>query len=130
MFPYSNAAHYGLEYELDPDDFDDTSLAEIQREQRHQRENRSGTRRERTMPLLVGLLDASAARMTPDTTIPMYEANELENGGMVQNMDLDELAAKQWSGGGLLNSVANMANSILGAGRHNHAWAYMVLMMR
>ena len=82
------------------------------------------------MPLLVGLLDASAARMTPDTTIPMYEANELENGGMVQNMDLDELAAKQWSGGGLLNSAANMANSILGAGRHNHARAYMVLMMR
>lgn len=108
------------EYELDSDDFDDTSLAEIQREQRHLRESRSGSRRERTTPLLVGLMDASAARRTPDTTIPMYEANDLENGGMFQNLDLDELAAKQWSGGGLLNSVANMANSILGAGKHKH----------
>lgn len=70
------------------------------------------------MPLLVGLLDASSARRTLDTTIPMYEANDLENGGDSLNVDLDELAAKQSSGGGLLNSVSNMANSILGAGKH------------
>ncbi|OJA18237.1 hypothetical protein AZE42_05175 [Rhizopogon vesiculosus] len=104
------------EYELDSDDFDDASLAEIQREQRHLREARSGSRRERTIPLLVGLMDVSTARRTPDTTIPMYEANDLENDVMFRNLDLDELAAKQWSGGGLLNSVSNMANSILGAG--------------
>ncbi|KAJ8589334.1 amino acid transporter [Rhizopogon salebrosus TDB-379] len=105
------------EYDLDSDDFDDTSLAEIQREQRHLREPRahSGSRRERSMPLLVGLMDASAAR-TLDTTIPMYEANDLEDGEGLRNIDLDELAAKQRSGGGLLNSVSNMANSILGAG--------------
>jgi len=48
----------------------------------------------------------------------MYEANDLENGGDSLNVDLDELAAKQSSGGGLLNSVSNMANSILGAGKH------------
>jgi sodium-coupled neutral amino acid transporter 11 len=72
------------------------------------------------MPLLVGLMDASATRRTPDTTIPMYEANDLEDGGGLRNIDLDELAAKQRSGGGLLNSVSNMANSILGAGKYKH----------
>jgi sodium-coupled neutral amino acid transporter 11 len=102
------------EYELDSDDFDDASLADIQREQRRPR----GTpRRERTMPLLVGLMDASAARRTPDTIIPMYEADSMEGGEGLRNVDLDDLAEKQWSGGGLLNSVANMANSILGAGK-------------
>ncbi|KAG2150479.1 amino acid transporter [Suillus clintonianus] len=101
------------EYELDSDDFDDASLADIQREQRR---SRGAPRRERTMPLLVGLMDASAARRTPDTIIPMYEAGNMENREGLRNMDLDDLAEKQWSGGGLLNSVANMANSILGAG--------------
>jgi sodium-coupled neutral amino acid transporter 11 len=100
------------EYELDSDDFDDASLADIQREQRRSR----GARRERTMPLLVGLMDASAARRTPDTIIPMYETDSAGNGEGLRNVDLDNLAEKQWSGGGLLNSVANMANSILGAG--------------
>ncbi|KAG2119523.1 amino acid transporter [Suillus discolor] len=100
------------EYELDSDDFDDASLADIQREQRH---SRGAPRRERTMPLLVGLMDASAARRTPDTVIPMYETDSMDNGAL-RNVDLDDLAEKQWSGGGLLNSVANMANSILGAG--------------
>ncbi|KAG0706109.1 amino acid transporter [Suillus ampliporus] len=101
------------EYELDSDEFDDASLADIQREQRR---SRGAPRRERTMPLLIGLMDASAARRTPDTLIPMYDANNLENEESLRNIDLDDLAAKQWSGGGLLNSVANMANSILGAG--------------
>lgn len=101
------------EYELDSDDFDDASLADIQREQRR---SRGAPRRERTMPLLVGLMDASAARRTPDTIIPMYEADSMEGGEGLRNVDLDDLAEKQWSGGGLLNSVANMANSILGAG--------------
>lgn len=101
------------EYELDSDDFDDASLADIQREQRRPR---GAPRRERTMPLLVGLMDASAARRAPDTIIPMYEADSMEGGEGLRNVDLDNLAEKQWSGGGLLNSVANMANSILGAG--------------
>jgi hypothetical protein len=69
------------------------------------------------MPLLVGLMDASAARRTPDTIIPMYEADSIEGGEGLRNVNLDDLAEKQWSGGGLLNSVANMANSILGAGK-------------
>lgn len=32
------------------------------------------------------------------------------------SINLDELAAKQNAGGGLIDSIANMANSILGAG--------------
>lgn len=78
------------EYELDSDDFDDASLADIQREQRH---SRGAPRRERTMPLLVGLMDASAARRTPDTVIPMYETDSMENGEL-GNVDLDDLAKK------------------------------------
>jgi len=32
-------------------------------------------------------------------------------------VDLDEIAAKRTAGGGLFDSIANMANSILGAGK-------------
>ncbi|KAF8274551.1 AAAP amino acid permease [Lactarius quietus] len=62
------------------------------------------------MPLLVGLLDASAIRRSLD--IPMGE----DGVSACADVDLDELAAKQSSGGGMMNSIANMANSILGAG--------------
>lgn len=62
------------------------------------------------MPLLVGLLDASAIRRSLD--IPMG----VDGVSACDDIDLDELAAKQSSGGGILNSIANMANSILGAG--------------
>ena len=62
------------------------------------------------MPLLVGLLDASAVTRSLD--IPMGVDGVPE----YSDVDLDELAAKQGAGGGMLNSIANMANSILGAG--------------
>ncbi len=66
------------------------------------------------MPLLVGLLDSASARRSQDGTL------QLENRGMFaeyeEPLDLEELAAKQDAGGGLLDSIANMANSILGAG--------------
>jgi sodium-coupled neutral amino acid transporter 11 len=62
------------------------------------------------MPLLVGLLDASSIRRSLD--IPMG----VDGVPAYDDIDLDELAAKQSSGGGMLNSIANMANSILGAG--------------
>ncbi|KAG8213682.1 amino acid transporter [Butyriboletus roseoflavus] len=102
------------EYELDSDDFDDTALAEIERnQQRTSRTSGRGRRGRRPPPLLVGLMDSSAARMTPDTTIPMYESG---NQGSSSSLDLSEVAAKQHAGGGMLDSVANMANSILGAG--------------
>ncbi|KAF8135721.1 amino acid transporter [Boletus edulis] len=99
------------EYELDSDDFDDTTLAEIGRQQRT---SRSGSGRgRRPPPLLVGLLDSSAIQRTPDSTIPMYESGD--QGSSIE-LDLSEVAAKQHAGGGMLDSVANMANSILGAG--------------
>jgi sodium-coupled neutral amino acid transporter 11 len=104
------------EYELDSDDFDDTTLAEIGRQQSHVRPSRSGRRRERPIPLLAGLLDSSASRRTPETTIPMYDS---EIQGSFTDLDLGEVTAKQHAGGGMLDSIANMANSILGAGEHS-----------
>jgi hypothetical protein len=65
------------------------------------------------MPLLVGLLDASAVRRSLD--IPLSE----DGVPAYSEFDLDELVAKQSAGGGMLNSIANMANSILGAGMYN-----------
>ena len=97
-----------IAYELDSDDLDDTAIAQIDAEQQHA----SSVRRQRdqTMPLLIGLADSSAVRRSLDDSIPLAEA--YRNG----EVDLEELAAKQHSGGGMLNSIANMSNSILGAG--------------
>jgi sodium-coupled neutral amino acid transporter 11 len=61
-------------------------------------------------------MDSSVSRRTPDTTIPMYESG---NQSSLSDLDLSEVAAKQHAGGGMLDSVANMANSILGAGKLN-----------
>ncbi|KAF9268878.1 AAAP amino acid permease [Marasmius fiardii PR-910] len=63
------------------------------------------------MPLIVGLFETSARRSL-DAPVPLGE-----NGyDPAVNVDLEELAAKRTAGGGLLDSIANMANSILGAG--------------
>jgi sodium-coupled neutral amino acid transporter 11 len=92
-----------LEYELDSDDIDDETIAQSLEHGTHRG-------REQSMPLLVGLLDASTIRRSLD--IPMVVDGVPAYG----DVDLDELAAKQSSGGGMMNSIANMANSILGAG--------------
>ncbi|KAI8969563.1 AAAP amino acid permease [Trametes punicea] len=60
------------------------------------------------MPLLVGLLDTSAIRRSIDSPEGISEVGP--------RIDLEELAAKRVAGGNILDSVANMANSILGAG--------------
>ncbi|THH05464.1 hypothetical protein EW146_g9895 [Bondarzewia mesenterica] len=101
------------EYELDSDDLDDGSLAQINSEQQT-----SGRQRDQAMPLLVGLLDSSAARRSLDGMIPLGEAGVNGRGdrGTVGDVDLEELAAMQDAGGGMFNSITNMANSILGAG--------------
>lgn len=62
-----------------------------------------------TMPLIVGLLDPTHRSL--DSSLPLHGI-----GGADGNVDLDEIAAKQNAGGGMFDSVANMANSILGAG--------------
>ena len=96
-----------IEFELDSDDLDDDTIAQTN----FDRNSRSSDpNREQSMPLLVGLLDASAVRRSLD--IPMGEDYPPE----YSNVDLEELVAKQGAGGGMLSSVANMANSILGAG--------------
>jgi solute carrier family 38 (sodium-coupled neutral amino acid transporter), member 11 len=68
------------------------------------------------MPLFVGLLD-SATQRAPATTHgislgPSHGLEEGENG----DPDLEELAKQRTAGGGMIDSIANMANSILGAG--------------
>lgn len=107
----STYASRETEYELDPDDLDDGTLAQINSEQRV-----GDRRRDQSMPLLVGLMDASAARRSLEGSIPMGEATSNGSGMTAGDVDLEELAAKQHSGGGMFNSITNMANSILGAG--------------
>lgn len=91
------------EFELDSDVLDEESLAHV--------EGTTRGYREQAMPLLVGLVD-SASRRSLDTGLPLHQGN----GHMDEDPDLEELAAKRIAGGGMIDSVANMANSILGAG--------------
>ena len=64
------------------------------------------------MPLLIGLVDRSAARQSLDLPLTSNGHGFAEDG----YQDLEELAAKRTAGGNMLDSIANMANSILGAG--------------
>ncbi|KAI0081219.1 amino acid transporter [Panus rudis PR-1116 ss-1] len=99
------------EFDLDSDELDDASLAQLEAEQGTPR---SGRNREQSMPLLVGLLDTATARRSSDGTLQLQShGSQAGPGG---DVDLEELAAKPTAGGGLLDSIANMANSILGAG--------------
>ena len=68
------------------------------------------------MPLLVGLLDSATARRSLDGTLQLESQGTSASGVDTDEIDLEELAAKRTAGGGMLDSVANMANSILGAG--------------
>lgn len=92
------------EYELDSDDVDDNELPGDVVPQASSR-----SRSDQSMPLLVGLFESSAARRSLDASSSHQMTGE---GGY----DLEELATKSMAGGGMLDSIANMANSILGAG--------------
>lgn len=100
------------EFDLDPDDLDDAALTQLEAEQATT--SRSGRHRDQSMPLLVGLLDTASARRSEDGTLLLHRRGEPDDDG--DQLDLEAIAAKASSGGGLLDSVANMANSILGAG--------------
>lgn len=96
-----------LEFEQDDDDLDDRALSQLQ----NSTLRTAGGRRqngEQSMPLLVGLADTSAARQSLDTP----------NGISTEDgyLDIEDIAAKRTAGGNMFDSVANMANSILGAG--------------
>ncbi|KAI0277633.1 transmembrane amino acid transporter protein-domain-containing protein [Russula aff. rugulosa BPL654] len=92
------------EFELDSDELDDDTV----RQTTFDRDIRPN--REQSMPLLVGLLDAAAVRRSLDIPMGVDYPSECSD------VDLEELAAKPGAGGGMLSSMANMANSILGAG--------------
>ncbi|KAF8906531.1 amino acid transporter [Gymnopilus junonius] len=99
------------QFEQDSDELDDASVLELD----NARTTPRGEHDQR-MPLLVGLFESSAARRNSDASLPLRttNGNRVEIGDDI--VDLDELAAKRTAGGGMIDSVANMANSILGAG--------------
>ncbi|KZP34694.1 amino acid transporter [Athelia psychrophila] len=94
------------EFELDSDELDEDAVIHVDDDVVPT--SRSG-RRDQRMPLLVGLLESSARRSL-DNALPLQSTNE------ICDAELEEIAAKRSSGGGILDSTANMANSILGAG--------------
>jgi sodium-coupled neutral amino acid transporter 11 len=69
------------------------------------------------MPLLVGLADTAAVRRSADGGIALLrlDGTPFSPDGET-GPTLEELAARRTAGGGMLDSIANMANSILGAG--------------
>ena len=116
--PTTNSLSFitSLELDLDSDDLDHESSQQLENSHLSMTESVDDDQR---MPLLVGLFDSSASRRSlDDHSLPLRGINA--NGNSValgdHTFDLDELAAKRTSGGSLLDSIANMANSILGAG--------------
>lgn len=108
-----------LEFDLDSDEFDESSVNELD-DVEVPTTPRGHT--DQTMPLLVGLFDSSSSRIGSEN-VPLHSAN---GGGFSteSDLDLEELVSKQHAGGGMLDSVANMANSILGAGKSSMKYSY------
>ncbi|KAJ7647323.1 amino acid transporter [Roridomyces roridus] len=90
------------EFEQDTDDIDEDALIHV-----------PPGRRDRSMPLIVGLFDSAASRGRVDVSVPLLQNGEQPH---MSDAELEELAAKRTAGGGVIDSIANMANSILGAG--------------
>lgn len=104
-----------LEFELDSDDLDNESLRQLENDHFPTH----AVDEDQRMPLLIGLFASSASRRSQDDPLlPLRGVNGNDNTVIIgdHTFDLDELAAKRTSGGGLVDSIANMANSILGAG--------------
>jgi solute carrier family 38 (sodium-coupled neutral amino acid transporter), member 11 len=74
---------------------------------------------DQSMPLLVGLFESSESRRSLDAT----HTHELTEEG---DYDLEEIAAKRMAGGGIIDSIANMANSILGAGKRYYSAIFAI----
>lgn len=111
-----------LEYDLDSDDLDDVAIQQLQTEQDQPRRPRRT--RDQSMPLLVGLLDTAHARRSSDGSLQL---DRLGDEPPDMDVDLEELAAKRTAGGGMLDSIANMANSILGAGMFRCSFFLQIL---
>lgn len=92
-----------IEFDLDSDELDEASL---------QHESLSRTRGRGDMPRMLGLVHSSRG----STDIPLQYVNDLPS-NRADDHDLASLILKIKGGsGGMLESIANMANSILGAG--------------
>lgn len=65
------------------------------------------------MPLLVGLLDSTHIQRSQDGEILLTHSGQSRGEA---DEELEGIIAKGKHGGGMLDSIANMANSILGAG--------------
>jgi hypothetical protein len=95
-------AHPGLEFDLDSEDIEDgTYVPTVPDED------------DRRMPLLVGLLDSTHIQRSQDGSMLLTSSGQSEE---EVDEELEGLIAKGKNGGGMLDSIANMANSILGAG--------------
>ena len=66
------------------------------------------------MPLLVGLLDSTQIQRNQDGSMLLTRSGQTSD---EIDEELEEIVAKGKRGGGMLDSIANMANSILGAGQ-------------
>jgi len=109
FFCHALSEHITVEFELDSDELDDRSPQDLERHIPH-------SDNDQRMPLLLGLFDSSASQRSLDASIQMRTGNGSSVIVGEDTINLDELAAKQTAGGGLIDSIANMANSILGAG--------------
>jgi len=91
------------EFDLDSEDLEDGTYVPTVPDQADQR-----------MPLLVGLLDSTQIQRSQDGEILLTHNGQSR--GEVDE-ELEGIIAKGKHGGGMLDSIANMANSILGAGQ-------------
>lgn len=98
------------EFELDSDVLEDGENHQHLRRPNHEMPSRRNAAS--PMPLLVGLAD----RRSMDVSLPLMADGEFRSDGDDLRIDLNELAERKNKGGGMLDSIANMANSILGAG--------------
>lgn len=98
-------------FELDSDEIDEQTLGTLHEDHEAVQPGRG---RDRDMPLLVGLLH-HASRRSIESPLAL-NGNGQSYTAANEEAFLEELAKKRTAGGGMLDSVANMANSILGAG--------------
>ena len=91
------------EFDLDSEDLEDGTYVPTIPDDEDQR-----------MPLLVGLLDSTHIQRGQDGEMLLTHSGQSR--GSVDE-ELEGIIAKGKHGGGMLDSIANMANSILGAGQ-------------
>ena len=102
---------FPLEFELDTDELDETAAV-------HSASPRS--RGGIDMPPLLGLMHSSRR----STDIPLQHITEVSSNGLADDAVEYRMSART---GGMIESIANMANSILGAGIIGSSVTYSVI---